>query len=151
MEGTIRSSETSAATETVFDVAADLAAYPEWVAGVAAVEVLATGADGLATRARFEVEGYIKRLTYVLEYDYTRPTRIAWTGVPGDDIESMEGFYEFRPREGGGTEILYALRVQPAFVVPGFLRGQAEKHIVTNALRGLRRRAEAIEAARPGS
>ena len=35
-----------------------------------------------------------------------------------------------------------ALRVDPAFVVPGFLRRQAEKQIVSNALRGLKKRAE---------
>jgi len=32
--------------------------------------------------------------------------------------------------------------------VPGFLRSQAEKHIVTSALRSLRLRAEAVEAER---
>jgi ribosome-associated toxin RatA of RatAB toxin-antitoxin module len=145
MEGTIRSTETTAAAEQVFDAAADLASYPEWAIGVSAVEILETNEEGLAARARFTVEGFIRRISYVLEYEYDRPIRIAWTAVPGDDIRSMEGYYEFRPKENGGTEILYALRVAPAFRVPGFLRNQAEKQIVTNALRGLRRRAEAAE------
>jgi hypothetical protein len=39
--------------------------------------------------------------------------------------------------------VLFALRVDPAFTVPGFLRRQAEKQIVSSALRGLKRRAEA--------
>lgn len=146
MEGTIRRSETAAAPDTVFAVAADLPAYPAWATGVAEVDVLATRPDGLAARARFVVDGFIKRITYVLEYEYERPHRISWTAVPGEDIEAMDGSYEFRAREGGGTEILYALRVQPAFAVPGFLRRQAEKQIVTSALRGLRRRAESLEA-----
>ena len=146
MEGTIRKSETTASPETVFDVAADLAAYPEWVNGVSSVEIVERGPDGLASRARFEVAGFVKRIRYELRYEYERPGRISWTAVPGEDIESMEGSYEFRPNERGGTGILYALRVEPAFAVPGFLRRQAEKQIVTNALRGLRRRAEAIEA-----
>lgn len=146
MEGTIRSSETTASPETVFDVAADLAAYPEWVTGVSSVEILERGDDGLATRARFEVAGFVKHITYELVYEYERPGRIAWTGVPGEDIEAMEGSYEFEPNDRGGTGILYALRVQPAFAIPGFLRRQAEKQIVTSALRGLRRRAEGLEA-----
>lgn len=146
MEGTIRSSETTASPAAVFDVAADLAAYPEWTTGVSAVEILEETADGLAARARFEVAGFVKRISYELVYEYDRPNRIGWQAVPGDDIESMEGYYEFRPNETGGTEILYALRVAPAFTVPGFLRRQAEKQIVTNALRGLRRRAEAVES-----
>ncbi|MCJ7726971.1 MAG: SRPBCC family protein [Acidimicrobiia bacterium] len=146
MEGTIRSSETTAAPETVFDVAADLAGYPEWATGVATTEILEEGADGLARRARFEVDGFIKRIAYELVYEYERPHRIAWTAVPGDDIDAMEGYYEFHPSENGGTSILYALRVEPSFEVPGFLRRQAEKQIITNALRGLRRRAEAVHA-----
>ena len=146
MEGTIRSSETTAAPETVFDVAADLAGYPEWTTGVSAIEILEENEDGLAARARFQVEGFIKRISYELVYEYDRPHRISWTAVPGDDIEAMQGYYEFRAKESGGTEILYALRVEPAFTVPGFLRRQAEKQIVTNALRGLRRRAEAVGA-----
>ena len=144
MEGTIRSSETTAAPETVFDVAADLAAYPDWAIGVSNVEIIEETEGGLAARARFRVEGFIKRISYELVYEYDRPNRIGWKAVPGDDIEAMEGYYEFRANESGGTEILYALRVEPAFTVPGFLRSQAEKQIVTSALRGLRRRAEAV-------
>ncbi|HLA66364.1 MAG TPA: SRPBCC family protein [Acidimicrobiia bacterium] len=142
MEGTVRSGETSASPEVVFTVAADLAAYPEWATGVAKVEVLETGADGMASRARFEVDGFVKRISYELTYEYEYPHRIAWRAVPGDDIRDMEGYYQFKPRDDGGTEIVYALRVEPAFVVPGFLRRQAEKQIVQAALRGLRRRAE---------
>jgi len=147
MEGTIRSTETTVAPETVFDVAADLAAYPDWATGVSEVEVLEENEAGLAIRARFQVEGYIKRISYELVYEHDRPRRIGWTAVPGDDIESMQGYYEFCPKESGGTEIVYALRVEPAFAVPGFLRRQAEKQIVANALRGLRRRAESVGAA----
>jgi len=142
VEGTIRRSETSASPETVFDVAADLAAYPDWATGVAEVEILDRRPDGLAARASFVVDGFIKRISYELVYEYDRPHRISWRAVPGDDIEAMDGTYEFVPGAEGGTEILYTLRVQPAFSVPGFLRRQAEKQIVSSALRGLRRRAE---------
>lgn len=146
MEGTVRTSEASAAPEVVFAVAADLAAYPDWATGVAGVEILETDPEGRARRARFEVDGFIKRITYELVYEYQSPNRISWRAVPGDDIREMEGYYEFRPRDEG-TEIVYALRVEPAFVVPGFLRRQAEKQIVQAALRGLRRRAEERAAA----
>ncbi len=146
MEGTVRTSEANASPEAVFAVASDLAAYPEWATGVAAVEVLETDDAGRPRRARFEVDGFIKRISYELVYDYDPPHRISWRAIPGDDIRDMEGYYEFRPRETG-TEIVYALRVEPAFVVPGFLRRQAEKQIVQAALRGLRRRAEERAAA----
>lgn len=145
MEGTVRATEASAPPETVFAVAADLAAYPEWATGVAVVDILETDEAGRPRRARFEVDGFIKRIGYELVYEYDEPHLMSWTAVPGDDIKAMEGYYEFRERDGG-TEIVYALRVEPAFVVPGFLRRQAEKQIVQAALRGLRRRAEEVAA-----
>jgi len=78
MEGTIRSSESTASPEAVFDVAADLAAYPEWTTGVSAVEILEETEGGLAARARFDVAGFVKRISYELVYEYDRPHRIAW-------------------------------------------------------------------------
>jgi uncharacterized membrane protein len=145
-DGTMRSTESSASPEAVFAVAVDLARYPEWATGVNRVEVLDVDGQGRPARARFEIEGFVKRVTYELRYEYDEPHRIEWWAIPGDDIRDMHGSYEFRAREGGGTEIVYALRVTPAFVVPGFLRRQAEKQIVSSALRGLRRRAEAAQA-----
>lgn len=141
-EGTIRSTESTASPEQVFAVAVDLASYPEWATGVNAVEVLETDERDRPLRARFEIDGFVKRITYELRYDFDEPSRMEWWAVPGDDIREMHGSYEFRALEGGGTEIVYALRVEPAFTVPGFLRRQAEKQIVSSALRGLRHRAE---------
>lgn len=141
-EGTIRSTESSAEAADVFAVAVDLEHYPEWATGVNEVEILETDERGRPAVARFEVEGFVKRLRYDLRYEYDEPHRIDWWAIPGDDIREMRGSYEFRPLEGGGTEIIYALRVETAFTVPGFLRRQAEKQIVASALRGLRRRAE---------
>lgn len=146
MEGTIRSTETTASPEVVFTVAADLAEYPTWATGVNEVEILERDQAGRARRARFEIEGFIKRITYELEYQYEPPHRITWRAVPGSDIRDMEGSYTFNPVDGGGTEIVYVLRVQPAFTVPGFLRRQAEKQIVGSALRGLKQRAEQVES-----
>lgn len=142
-EGTIRSTESSASPAEVFAVAVDLERYPEWASGVNRVEILERDETGRPAVARFEIEGFIKRITYDLRYEYDEPNRIEWWAIPGDDIREMHGSYEFLPVEGGGTEIVYALRVEPAFTVPGFLRRQAEKQIVSSALRGLRRRAEA--------
>jgi hypothetical protein len=55
------------------------------------------------------------------------------------DVRMLEGSYTFSPVEGA-TEVVYALTVEPNFTLPGFLRRQAEKQIVTTALRGLRKR-----------
>ena len=147
MEGTIRSTETSAPPGVVFEVACDLEMYPEWATGVVEVEVLERDDEGRPARAAFLVDGFIKRISYELEYEYDPPHTISWKAVPGEDIKDMEGSYDFHPTDGGGTAIAYALRVAPNFSVPGFLRRQAEKQIVQAALRGLRLRAEEQAAA----
>jgi uncharacterized membrane protein len=128
----------------VFAVACDLDAYPTWATGVVEVEVLERDEEDRPVRATFVVDGFVKRISYELEYAYEQPHVISWKAVPGDDIKEMEGSYEFRESESesGGTSIAYALRVAPNFSVPGFLRRQAEKQIVQAALRGLRHEAE---------
>jgi uncharacterized membrane protein len=145
VEGTMRTSEAAAPPEAVFAVATDLESYPEWADGVTRVEVLERDESGLPRRARFEVDGFIRQISYELEYQYEPPHRITWTAIPGDDIRDMEGSYEFTAKADGMTEIVYALRVDPAFTVPGFLRRQAERQIVQAAIRNLRRRAEAMQ------
>jgi ribosome-associated toxin RatA of RatAB toxin-antitoxin module len=142
VEGTFDTIETQAPPEVVFGVVADVDRYPEWATGVRLTEVLERDQEGRAQRARFVVEGMIKEISYILSYQYDPPRRISWTAEPGEDIEQMEGYYELTPLESGGTQVVYVLRVEPAFSVPGFLRRQAEKQIVGAALRGLKRRAE---------
>lgn len=142
MEATFDTIETAAPREVVFEVAADLDRYPDWATGVRLIEVLDRDEEGRPSRARFVVEGMIREIEYILRYSYDPPHRISWVAEPGDDIEQMEGYYQFTPLEEGGTQVVYGLRVTPAFDVPGFLRRQAEKQIVSSALRGLKRRAE---------
>lgn len=143
-EGTVQSIEVSAPPEALFEVAADLEQYPDWASGVRSVEVLERDAEGRSLRARFVVDGMIKEITYVLRYSYDFPHRISWVAEPGDDIREMEGSYDFEGLEEGGTAVVYALRADPAFLIPGFLRRQVEKQIVGTALRGLKKRVEAV-------
>lgn len=139
-EGTVQTLEIDAAAEKLYDVAADVAAYPEWATGVKEVEVLDTFPDGKVQRARFVLEGFIKEIEYVLRYTHDRPHLMSWVAEESKDLKMLEGSYQFTPKDGA-TEVVYALRVEPGFTIPGFLRRQAEKQIVTTALRGLRKRA----------
>lgn len=144
VEGTVQSIEVSASPEKVFEVAIDYASYPDWVSGVKSVDVLEELENGFGYRVEFVAEAMIKEISYVLVYTYESDTKFTWHAEPGADIRFLEGSYEFTEIEGGSTEVLYALRVEPAFIVPGFLRRQAEKQIVSSALRGLKRRAESL-------
>lgn len=138
-EGTFQSLEIDAPAELLYDTAADIASYPEWATGVKEVEVLETGPSGEVTRARFVIEVMVKEIEYVLKYEHQRPERLRWVAEESDDLKMLEGSYTFTPNDGA-TEVLYGLTVEPNFTMPGFLRRQAEKQIVTTALRGLRKR-----------
>jgi ribosome-associated toxin RatA of RatAB toxin-antitoxin module len=139
-EGTFSTLEIDASPETLYDVAADVAAYPEWASGVKEVEVVARDAEGRVDRARFVLEGFVKEIEYVLKYTHDRPNALTWVAEESDDLKMLEGSYQFDLAETGATEVVYSLTVEPKFIIPGFIRRQAEKQIVTTALRGLRKR-----------
>jgi len=143
-DGTVQNIEISAPMELVYGVAANLARYPDWANSVKGVEVLELDADGAPRRARFRVDAMLKEISYELVYEHDAPHLMSWTAVPGKDIESMEGSYGFSETDDGGTSVVYALQVETTLVIPGFLRKQAEKTLVSTALRGLKRRAESL-------
>lgn len=143
-DSTVQSIEIDATPEVCFSVAADIATYPEWATGVRSTEVLDHDEQGRVSRAHFVIDGMVKEIAYTLGYVYEEPQRILWTAEPGDDLKSLEGSYTFNALADDKTEVVYALRADPAFTIPGFLRRQVEKQIVSTALRGLRERVEQV-------
>lgn len=141
-EGTVQSIDIAASPADIYAIAADLAAYPEWAEGVQSVSVNATDGDGLPLEAEFVVDAMMKKIRYELHYQHDAPNLMTWSAVPGTDIKMMQGSYELTETDSG-TSVVYALKVDPAFPVPGFIRRQAEKTLVNIALRGLKKRAEA--------
>jgi uncharacterized membrane protein len=139
-ERTFQTLEIDAPADALYDVAADIDSYPDWATGVKEVEVLEKTPDGLVERARFVVEGFVKEIEYVLRYTHDRPHSMSWAAEESKDVKMLEGSYTFREADDGATEVVYGLRVELNFKIPGFLRRQAEKQIVTTALRGLRKR-----------
>lgn len=143
-EGTVQSIEVDADPAACFAVASDVAAYPEWATGVRSTEVLEIDDEDRPSRAAFVIDGMVKEIAYTLSYTYDEPRSMSWTAEPGADLKSLEGSYTFRELGEGRTEIVYALKADPAFTIPGFLRRQVEKQIVGTALRGLRERVGAV-------
>lgn len=137
-EGTFSTLEIDATPEELYDVAADVAAYPEWASGVKQVEVLDLDSEGRVDRARFVLEGFVKEIEYVLKYTHDRPKVLSWVAEESADLKMLEGSYQFGPTDDDSTEVVYSLTVEPKFILPGFIKRQAEKQIVTTALRGLR-------------
>jgi uncharacterized membrane protein len=143
-EGTVQSIEIPASPEFIFEVLSDLENYPEWITAMRQVEILERDGDNRPRRARFLVDAMIKEIGYDLDYVHEPPLRMSWTAVPGADIRQMVGSYELTELEGGGTDVVYSLMVEPEFKVPGFLRRQAEKQLIGTALRGLKKRVDEL-------
>lgn len=141
---TVQTIEIDAPREDVFAVAADVARYPDWATGIKQADVLAEDGSGRPLKVAFRVDGMVKEIGYTLLYSYEEPGSISWEAEPGADIKEMEGSYTFNHLDGDRTEVVYALRAEPAFSIPGFLRKQVEKQIVGTALRGLRARVEEL-------
>ncbi len=142
VEGTVQSIEVSAPAARVLDVALDLEAYPEWITACKSAEILEEDESGRPFRASFEFQAMIREISVTLRYSYELEGGFSWTAEPGPDLAALEGSYEFTPIDAENTTVLYALRVEPSFMIPGFLRRQAEKELVQSALRGLKKRSE---------
>ncbi|MGH8944649.1 MAG: SRPBCC family protein [Acidimicrobiia bacterium] len=139
-DGTFSALEIDASPEVLYDTTADVASYPEWASGVREVEILDTDDEGRVERARFVLDGFVKEIEYVLRYTHDRPNMLSWVAEENDDLRMLEGSYQFVSKEDGSTEVVYSLRVELNFNLPGLIRRQAEKQIVSTALRGLRKR-----------
>jgi ribosome-associated toxin RatA of RatAB toxin-antitoxin module len=140
-ESRTASIEIAATPQELFEIVADLAAYPEWVQGMEEVEILEENGDGYPHRATMQVDAQIRTLRYTLVYDYDYPGEISWRSESGD-VKQLDGAYRFLPQEDETTLVEYELTIDPGFPVPGFLVRQAQKTIMNSALEGLKSQAE---------
>jgi ribosome-associated toxin RatA of RatAB toxin-antitoxin module len=127
----------------VMEVIADFPAYPEWAQGMKQSEVVKVGSDGRAEQVHFELEAAPIKDSYTLAYDWQGDSAVKWNLVEGRMLKAMEGAYELRP-SGDGTEVTYRLAVEVSIPMIGMLRRKAEKVIIDTALKGLKKRVEAL-------
>lgn len=137
-----RSSVTIAADlRAVMAVIADVAAYPEWIPAIKAVEVQATRPDGLATVVRFVLDAGVVADDYALAYEWA-DDEVSWHLVRGTSIKAMDGSYRLR-RVTGGTEVEYALSIALDMPLLGVFKRKAESVVIGTALNALKVRMEA--------
>ena len=132
----------------VLDVIADFEAYPEWTGAVKRAEALLTDDAGRAVRALFELDAGAIRDTYTLDYtwdvDDEGAGSLSWTlHEPSTVLKALDGAYELHPVDAG-TAVRYALAVDLRIPMLGMLRRKAEKVIIDTALKGLKKRVEAL-------
>jgi hypothetical protein len=131
---------------TVMGVIADFAAYPDWATGIRSAEVLAVGPGGRPERVRFGLDAGVIRDTYVLAYEWDGDEAARWQlAEAGSVVTEMSGEYVLA-EESGSTKVRYELAVGTK-VPLGLLKRRAEKTIIETALKGLKSRAESVQAA----
>lgn len=141
-----RVSATVQATPAVcFEVATDLASYPDWVPAIASVHVDGRDDQGRPVEAAFTAEAMGRQLNYSLRYEYEgAPSRFGWRQVSGDLTRRLDGAYTFEasPDDPGATLVTYELQVELAVSLPGFVKRRAEGKVLTAALDKFKARAE---------
>jgi ribosome-associated toxin RatA of RatAB toxin-antitoxin module len=140
-EGT---TEVFATPSEVMAVVAGFEAYPDWVANLEQVEVLAHDRRGRGTRVAFRLRTPLGDQAYILAYRYQpRDAGVSWSYVEGT-LEDLAGSYTLEPTGDGTTRVTYRLEVDLGMPLPGLVRRQAAKQIVRSALGDLKRRVESM-------
>ncbi len=130
-----------ATADEILDVATDFEAYPKWNANIKKVEIQEEDSDGWPTQVWFEVDAKVKTIRYTLEYDYSNvPQSFSWDLLEGD-VKALSGSYTFDEFDDV-TDVTYELSIDPGFPIPGFMKRQAEKQIMSSALKDLKKRVE---------
>ena len=127
--------------ERVTAVIADLSRYPEWTDGMGKPELIESDKSGRPLLAEFEVvAGPVKdkvRLSYVWG-----DSEVSWHLVAATALKELNGRYTWSA-EGAGVKVVYELQLDLAKPLPGLMRKMAERAVITSALQGLKRQAEA--------
>ena len=126
----------------VAEVIADLSRYPEWTDGMGQPLVIDSDPAGRPLLAEFEVvAGPVKdrvRLAYTWQ-----DSSVSWQLVSASALRALDGKYTWSA-SGSGVKVVYELQLDLSASLPGLVRKMAEKAIITSALQGLKRQAEAM-------
>lgn len=127
---------------TIYDVIADLEAYPDWAEDVIRTEVVQRYEDGLPEIVAFAVDARIATVNYVLQYQHDPPRRVRWRLVEGEMLAQLDGSYRLVAAPDGTTTVRYALEADLAMPLPSFIQRRAARVILETGLTGLRERVE---------
>jgi len=133
----------SAEPDEILSVIADFAAYPQWATGVRAAEVKSE-ANGMPEVVHFVLDAAPIRDEYDLSYVWDGSRGVSWTlSGAGSMLKAMDGSYQLAPTEDA-TRVTYQLTVDVSIPMLGMLKRKAEKVVIDTALKGLKRRVEAL-------
>ena len=142
-EQTTSSITVDAPASAVMAVIADFDAYPAWAKGVTVAETRSTYDDGRAAQVYFALDVSPIKDQYTLAYTWDGDREVTWTLVEGNMLRALDGAYELR-ESGGSTEVTYRLALDVSIPLIGMLKRKGEKILIDTALKGLKKRVEAL-------
>ncbi|QZY28008.1 SRPBCC family protein [Nocardioides coralli] len=128
----------------VMEVIGDFAAYPEWAKGVQEARVVEEGEGGWAERVFFRLDVSPIKDEYTLAYDWDGYDEVTWHLVEGKMLRTLDGAYTLRDLGGGRTEVTYRLALDLSVPLIGMIKRKGEKILIDTALKGLKKRVEAL-------
>jgi hypothetical protein len=128
---------------TIMAVIADFENYPTWAGSVKKAEVLETGSDGRAKRVAFNLVAGPVRDQYELSYVWSGDHLVEWSLVKGQMMRAQEGRYALESTAAGTTHVTYWLSVDLLIPMLGQLKRKAERIVMDQALKELKKRVEA--------
>jgi hypothetical protein len=131
----------------IMAVIADFANYPLWTGSVKQAVVLEDGTDGRARRVAFSLDAGIVRDQYELVYVWTGESKVEWELTEGQMMRAQHGSYQLDATGPGRTSVTYSLSVDLIIPMLGLLKRKAERVVMDTALKELKKRVEALDAA----
>lgn len=142
LEKVEKSIEIGAPPKRCYDVLCQFETYPDWQSAVQSVRIIDRYPDGRAKDVEVVVQAVVKKVRYVLRYQYDdEHYRLSWTYVEGD-VRNAEGYYQFREIAPGRTEATCEIGVDPGLWVPKAIRNTLTNVTLKQSMEELKARAE---------
>lgn len=118
--------EVAATPGECFEAIMDFEAYPGWSSAVKHARIVETDDEGYGRVVEFRIDLPLRKIRYVLEYEYKKPGELRWHAIDGD-VESIEGSYTFKKSGTKGTRVTCRQAIRIGFWLPGPIRGLLER------------------------
>ena len=133
----------NAPVDKIIGALTDFESFPDWQAAILECEVLDRDDSGRGTRIRMKVDAKVKKVGYIVKYDYSQaPNSISWDQESGDLTENR-GRHTFTPKDDGSTDVTVDIVAEVGFFVPGPMKKLIREQSLKNSIRELKKRVEA--------
>jgi uncharacterized membrane protein len=132
----------NAPADKIIAALTDFESFPDWQAAILECEVLDRDDHGRGTRIRMKVDAKVKKVGYIVKYDYSdAPNSISWDQESGD-LSENRGRHTFTPKDDGSTDVTVDIVAEVGFFVPGPMKKLIREQSLKNSIRELKKRVE---------